>query len=338
VERQPLPVLDDRRGGPARAWRLHRRGAALQRAARHRSFTFAALLALRYIEELQGNARKAGKGDIYQLRVKKLQDEFGQYESQVNTAMEAVGSPPRATSSIRHGEARGRATRVAELEVQFSELQVDPTTPTCRAHRRVAAEAEASTSGCSTRAAAPAMRAASKRFRGARRAEQILERAKNPEDAFGLATNPAECTKIRPAADVLAVRPLPARHAAMWGQLRDRTVQYLTALADRRYHGAEVDKDGPRVRSRAGRKVPVTELVGKDLDLWYLSLRLTLAEKFSARARIPVVWKTGSPASSNDAKLPLLNRMLKHLGTLTRWCTWWARAPRVQADEGQLRV
>ncbi len=301
-------------------------------------FTFAALLALRYIEELQAAARRGSKGDIYDLRIAKLQEEFKAYEAQVNSAMEAVGAATRDEFYAAMEKPETFKTRVAELEVQYAELQADPENADLQ--NRIAtmrAEADAMNQKLLEEGGGSGYaRSELEIQKDIERAEALLERAKNPEEAFGLANNPAEHHEDpTPPLMVIACDLFQQDTPTLWAQLRDRTVQYLTALADRRYHGAEVDKDGKAFVHAPGRKVPVTELVGKDLDLWYLSLRLTLAEKYSARARVPVVIEDGLAGIVDDPKLPLLNRMLKHLGTLTQVVHVVGARRESQADEGQ---
>lgn len=301
-------------------------------------FSFAALLALRYIEELQSEARKGSKGDIYDLRIKKLQEEFIAYEAQVNDVMEAVGAATRDEFYAAMEKPETLQTKVAELEVQYAQLQADP--ENADLPDRIAtlrAEADALNQRLLEEGGgAGYARSEMEIQKDIQRAEEVLERARNPEDAFGLATHPTEHHEDpTPPLMVLACDLFQTDTLTLWGQLRDRTVQYLTALADRRYHGAELEKDGHAYVHAPGRKVPVTELVGKDLDLWYLALRLTLAEKYSARARVPVVVEDGLNGVVDDPKLPLLNRMLKHLGTLTQVVHVVGAKRDSQADEGQ---
>ena len=99
--------------------------------------------------------------------------------------------------------------------------------------------------------------------------------------------------------------------------LRDRCTQYLTALCDRRYVGVEWDLKGNATLLTADRKLPATDLPAKDADLYFLALRLTLVEKYSARGKLPFVLEDVLGVVG-DAKHPLVARMLKHLGTLTQ--------------------
>ncbi len=300
-------------------------------------FSFGALLALRFIEELQGASRQGSKSDMYELRIKKVNDEFALFESQVNAAMEAVGAATRDEFTAAMAKPEELKNKVAELEVQFAEFQVDPENaelPTRISALR--AEADAMNQRLLDEAGGYA-RSEAEIQREIARAEETLERARNPEGDFDpVATGPSELyDDTTPSLMVLACDLFQTDMATLWGQLRDRQVQYLTALADRRYHGAELDKDGKAHVHAPGRKVPVGELVGKDVDLWYLSLRLTLIEKYSARARLPVIIEDGLSGVIDDAKLSLLNRMLRHLGTLTQVIHVIGSARDSQADDGQ---
>ena len=110
----------------------------------------------------------------------------------------------------------------------------------------------------------------------------------------------------------------PAGRELSYAALSDLSGRYAAALTDRRLHGVEVDKDGKAKVLAPGGPVAVGELPGKDLDLVYLSIRLTLVEKYSAQAQIPVIFEDTFRGVVDDTKLPLVIRMFKHLGTLTQ--------------------
>ena len=103
----------------------------------------------------------------------------------------------------------------------------------------------------------------------------------------------------------------------MWGVLKDRCAQYLSALTDRRYHGLEIDKNGRAAVLAPGRTVPLGECPPRDVDLVWLGVRLTLIEKHAAVGKVPLVVEDGFAAAVDD-KATLLQRMLKHLGTQTQ--------------------
>jgi uncharacterized protein YhaN len=64
--------------------------------------------------------------------------------------------------------------------------------------------------------------------------------------------------------------------------------------------------------------VSARELPGKDLDLMYLALRLTLIEKAAAQHKLPVVIEDTFNTVIDAPKQPLFGRMVKHLGSLTQ--------------------
>lgn len=119
--------------------------------------------------------------------------------------------------------------------------------------------------------------------------------------------------------------------------LKERCVQYLTALTDRRYQSIEWDREGKAFALASGRRVPVGELPAKDLDLYYLALRMTVVEKASARVKRPFLLEdvfTGM----EEVKLPLIARMLKHLGTLTQVLHVTSHPGFAQMSDGPVNV
>ncbi|HZH04118.1 MAG TPA: chromosome segregation protein SMC, partial [Myxococcaceae bacterium] len=99
--------------------------------------------------------------------------------------------------------------------------------------------------------------------------------------------------------------------------IQPRCVQYFSALSDKRYTSVEFDGEGrTQVRGGLG-STPASALGPRDADLLFLALKFALIEKSTAFGRVPVVIEDGWGAV-DDAKWPLLARMLKHLGTLTQ--------------------
>ena len=134
-----------------------------------------------------------------------------------------------------------------------------------------------------------------------------------------VATGPSE-TFDDPAAPLMMIATdlFAADIPSLWSVLHDRAVQYLTALTDRRYHGIQLDKDGHATLEAPGRTLSARELPGKDLDLMYVALRLTLIEKAAASHKLPVVIEDTFNTVIDAAKQPLFGRMVKHLGSLTQ--------------------
>jgi hypothetical protein len=101
------------------------------------------------------------------------------------------------------------------------------------------------------------------------------------------------------------------------GGIKDRCSQYLVALSDRRFEAVEFEKDGQVRASAGGKWVAASMLPVKDLDLLYLSLRLTLVERCTTTSKVPFVLEDAFSAL-DEAKVPLVARMLKHVGTITQ--------------------
>jgi len=119
-----------------------------------------------------------------------------------------------------------------------------------------------------------------------------------------------------PALLSVAADLLQSDVAALGAGVKDRVGQYLAALSDRRLVGVDLDAYGKATVAQAAARAPAPDLPAHDLDLVYLSLRLTLVEKVSSKVKFPFLIEDGLPI--DDAKAGLLGRMLKHIGTLTQ--------------------
>jgi uncharacterized protein YhaN len=73
------------------------------------------------------------------------------------------------------------------------------------------------------------------------------------------------------------------------------------------------------------------------LDLYYLALRMTVVEKASARVKRPFLLEDVF-AGVEEVKLPLIARMLKHLGTLTQVLHVTAHPGFGQMSDGTVNV
>lgn len=281
-------------------------------------FTFAALLALRWIEDLQHQSREAAKAEVFTVREKKLRDEFSLANSVVQTAFEKTGviMPDEFFALMSKREAL--QPEVAALELEFADFESDPDTLRLAedVERLKAEMAEVdqrlhSLSGGYVREVREIERDLAK-LKGMPVSSPSGEFAAvdvGPTDAF---EDPI------PAVLLLGTDLFATDVPTLWSALRDRSVQYFTALTDRRYHGIDVDKEGHATAQAPGRSVAVGELPGKDLDLLYLSIRLTLLEKSSVQSRLPILIEDGFAGVIEPAKQPLFGRMLKHIGTLTQ--------------------
>jgi hypothetical protein len=285
-------------------------------------FTFATLLALRFIEELQHASRESAKGEVFSTREKKLNDEFSLSDTIVQMAYEKTGVVTRDEFFTVMAQREALQPQVAALELEFADLDSDPELARLpeeadRLHAEMA-EVHQRLEGMS-----------GGYVREVREIERDLARLKGEPAAYasspsgGFAavdTGPASAAFDDPLPGVLLLGTdlFATDVPTLWSALRDRAVQYFSALTDRRYHGIDVDKEGHGTAQAPGRAVPAGELPGKDLDLLYLSVRLTLIEKYSVQTRLPVLIEDGFSGVIEAPKQPLFGRMLKHIGTLTQ--------------------
>jgi hypothetical protein len=277
----------------------------------------AALFALRFVESLQRRSRELAKLEVFTLREKKLQDEFQLSSSIVQTAFdktETMNADDFAAVLARREQLLPQVAaleleladfesdhEIIELPVKIAELKVELDETNRKLH---------SMSGGYVREV-PEIE---------RELARLRESVAPPQEEFSaVATGPTETfDDPMPALLLLATDLFATDVPTLWGVLRDRAVQYFKALSDQRYHGIELSPDGRATAVAPGRSVPAGELPGRDLDLMYLSVRLTVVEKYSAQAKLPVIIEDSFATVIDAAKQNLLGRMLKHLGSLTQ--------------------
>lgn len=292
------------------------------------AFTFGALTALKHIEDLQVVARQSGRVDLFSSREKKINDDFAAFAAQVKAALRAANVETTEEFEAKLSGRPALEAALAEAQAKLSQMESDPQTSQALAQATtLKAEQEQITarllemSGGYVRDEREVMRELTKlkESLGRPAAPPPSPTAASGEDFQAVSTDPAETFEDPvPALMVLGADLFNSDVPTLWGVLKDRSGQYLAALTDRRLHGVEVDKDGRAKVLAPGRTIPAGELPGKDLDLMYLSIRLTLVEKYSSQGKVPVIFEDGFKGALDDAKLPLVIRMLKHLGTLTQ--------------------
>ncbi len=289
------------------------------------AFTFGALVALKHIEELQVVGRQSNRVDLFSSREKKLNDDFAGFEAQVKAALTAASVDTADEFAAKLSRRPELEATAAAAKATLAQMEADPQTAQALAQAgKLKAEQDQIT--------ARLLEMSGGYVRDER--EIVRDLAKN-RDALGRPPEPVAAPVVEelqavpteptetfddpvPALMVLGADLFNVDVPTLWGVLKDRSVQYIAALTDRRLHGVEVDKDGRARVLAPGRTVPAGDLPGKDLDLVYLSIRLTLVEKYSAQSKVPVVFEDAFRSVLGDAKLALVIRMLKHLGTLTQ--------------------
>ncbi|HYV47694.1 MAG TPA: chromosome segregation protein SMC [Myxococcaceae bacterium] len=289
------------------------------------AFAFAALTAIKHVEDLQGSTRVSKKGSLRAGREKKIHDAFEAEVAPVKAAMKALGVET-AEEVVKVLEQKPLLEgKVASLRKELQAWEAEP------ANRQVAGQYHKLKQ--QVEAINQKLQAQGGYIREAREVERELQRTKEsiqkaqggvPVGASGPATSqlpsgPGSTSELEdpgPSLMHLAADLFQADVPSLAGLVRDRANQYFSALTDRRYSGLEQDGNGAISALSQGKKLKVGAIPSRDLDLLYLALRLTLVEKYSARSKVPVFLE--NDLGVEEAKLGLLSRMLKHLGTLTQ--------------------
>ncbi len=305
------------------------------------AFGVAAFLALRYVDDLQKATRHGSKENRFDIREKKILEEYEAEAAPLRMAQKALDVEEVDAIAPALERKELLAARVAELQHQLHTMESDPDYIAAAAQvQALKAEAEALNEELARKGTY--VRDVREVEREIARVKESIALAKAPPAPAAPgpdgAAAPAEALEdpspalLSQAADVFTTDVLSVQ-----GMLKERCVQYLTALTDRRYQGIEWDREGRAVALAAGRRVPVGELPAKDLDLYYLALRMTVVEKASARVKRPFLLEdvfTGM----EEVKLPLIARMLKHLGTLTQVLHVTAHPGFAQMSDGPVNV
>ena len=284
-------------------------------------FSFAALLALRFIEDLQRLSRGGGKLEVLTAREKKLTDDFALQAAAVQKTFETLGVSSLDEFQTALDTRNSLHARVAEVEAREAQARSAIESSGVKGrYDSLKAELEKLNQELLGMSAGY--------VRDVRDIEREIAKIREPAPAPKPAAA-AEFTAVPTSATETWEDPTPpllllatdlfqADIPSLWSVLHDRAVQYLSALTDRRYHEISVDKDGHATLQAPGRQVSARELPGRDLDLMYLALRLTLIEKASTNHKLPVVIEDTFNTVLDAPKQPLFGRMVKHLGSLTQ--------------------
>ncbi|ABF92899.1 hypothetical protein MXAN_3550 [Myxococcus xanthus DK 1622] len=304
------------------------------------AFGVAAFLALRYVDDLQKATRHGSKENRFDIREKKILEEYEAEAAPLRMAQKALDVEELDGIAPALERRELLAARVAELQDQLHTMESDPDYLAAAAQvQSLKAEAEALNDELTQKGTYVRDVREVEREMGRLKESIALAKAPPPPAAPGPdGSVPVETLEdpspmlLSQAADVFTTDILSVQ-----AMLKERCVQYLTALTDRRYQSIEWDREGKAFALASGRRVPVGELPAKDLDLYYLALRMTVVEKASARVKRPFLLEdvfTGM----EEVKLPLIARMLKHLGTLTQVLHVTSHPGFAQMSDGPVNV
>ncbi len=289
-------------------------------------FGFAAVVALRWIDDLQGTQRTNRKGDFLAAREKKIVEDFEAGAQPVKRALAALRlETPQEVAELLSRKA-GLGQKVSELQQWLAQAEADPEFARAREqYEDFRRESEAINADLQQRSGGF--------IRDPREVEREIARVR---ESIALARSPAGSPSVAveegpgvetgggvqfedpgPVLFTQAADLLQTDVGSLAAAVRDRCGQYVAALCERRYVGIEFDPHGRASLLNAQGKVPASALPAKDVDLYFLALRMTLVERLSAKGKIPLLIEDLS-GLVDEPRVPLFGRMLKHLGTLTQ--------------------
>jgi len=280
------------------------------------AFGFASFKALAFVDTLEARAFKAQKKGTAVNVEKKIRADFEQLAAPVVHAMQLLKvRDPEDILDVLAQRAQLKA-KWEELEAQLRPVLEDPELAAARERRQVVtrelevASAELTEKGAYCRT----LREVQAELQKVKSA-MITEQERAAQAAKAGAQAPLE--DPTPAVLTFAADLFMTDLVSTGALLKDRCNQYLAALTDKRYGPIEFGKDGTATVKTGTQSLSVKTMPAADLDLYYIALRLTLVEKVSARLKLPFILDEPFTAVP-PAKLQLLARMLKHLGTLTQ--------------------
>jgi len=304
------------------------------------AFGLAALVALKRVEDVQWVELAVRKGDRLGERERIIRDQFETDAQPVRNAMKILGveQPMDVVTALEEHDKR--QAQIAELQKKLDAARGNPEYVAAATQL---AELKAEQESCNARLLEKGsyVRDAREVERDMARVREALARAANPRPSGPTpAVTPQAAEAFddfgpplaRAAADLLAVDI-----ATLATRVRERAAQYVAALTERRIEGLELTRDGAAVARVGGKNVPVGQLSAVDIDWAYIALRLTLVEKLVASEPLPVLLEDVA-TGLEEARLPLLGRMLKHLGTLTQVLHVTPHAVFASLSDGSLNV
>src|SRR5262249_42323428 len=151
------------------------------------------------------------------------------------------------------------------------------------------------------------------------RVRDSISRARMPAPPQPLPSDPASGAAVDPSAALMSAAAdlLLCDVPTLISQVKERCSQHLSALSERRYSAVEFDSRGGATLGCAGGKAEALALPAPDLDLYFLALRMTLAEKVGARAKVPLLVEDAF-GQLDESRQQVLGRMLKQLGAVTQ--------------------
>lgn len=296
-------------------------------------FGYAAFLAWRYVDDLQFLDRTRRKDSMLGDREKKIREQFEAETHAVRVAMKAVkaDNPQEVIEAFRANlPIIERMERLqAELDIARSEPEYANAGANLELFRKQqeALQVELEEKGAYARPAREVQREIDK-------VKVAMGQGRREVSAV---TQVSKITDPTPELFAQASPLFGTDEAALGAMLKDRSSQYFTALTERRWAGLDFTADGDAIALGGSGKSALWQLPPRDVDWAYFAMRLTLLEKYLARFKVPVLIEPFLE-TMDEAKNPLLARMLKNLGTLSQVLHVTAHPAFTAAAQGSVSV
>lgn len=281
------------------------------------AFGAAAALALRYVDDLQRAERAQRKGERTSARIKKIEEDYVAEVSVIQRALRelALERPEEIVELLaRRPQAE---ERLRALQDELAQLQAQP-------DYAEAAREQAQLKAKQERINAALLEKGGGYIRDLRDVERELERT---QESIALALQADGQVEAGGAEGDELADPGPRLLAAaaelqqsdiaqVAAHLGERCAQYVAALTERRYTQLTFSPSGDSTAHTVkGEAIAFAQLPPTDAAWVCLALRLTLAERVLAPAKLPLFVDEGF-SGYDEARFGLVARMVKHLGTL----------------------
>ena len=302
------------------------------------AFGLAALVALKRVEDLQWAELAVRRGDRLGDRERQVRDQFEADAQPVRNAMKILGAeqPHEIVLAL---EEHGRwAGKLADLEKRVQTARLNP--------EYIAAATQLAELRAEQEALNARLAEKGSYVRDAREVEREMARMREAlapaprrvsspgVPAAGGAEGQDDFTTalMSAAADLLNIDV-----AALASRIGERCAQYMSALTERRVEGLEFTYDGQCQARVGGKLIPIGQVLSRDVDWVWLGLRLSLLERLVSQEPMPVLLEDMA-TGMDEARLPLLGRMLKGLGGGTQVLHVTAHPVFASMSDGSLNV
>ncbi|HZW90934.1 MAG TPA: chromosome segregation protein SMC, partial [Myxococcaceae bacterium] len=301
-------------------------------------FGLAALVALKRVEDLQWAELAVRRGDRLGDRERQVREQFETDAQPVRNAMKILGVEQPHEIVLALDEHARWAGKVSDLEKRLNQARMNPeyvAASTQLAELRAEQEslnAKLAEKGSYVRDARDVEREMARMREALTPASRRISSPGVPVANGGDGLDDFTPGLVNAAADLMTI-DVPTLGA----RIAQRCAQYVSVLTDGRVDGLDVTHDGQGLARVGGKQVPVGQVSARDVDWVWLGLRLTLLERLVQADPMPVLIEDLA-TGMDEARLPMLGRMLKAMGGATQVLHVTAHPVFASMSEGSLNV